>query len=111
MAPVLAVLTVRFVYRVNSEFPPVVEASVGAREMLSGMSGVAGSPSKKASGSSAFLWRRLRMRGTWAASWALQSARSSVVEAMASTRPGSITESRRSGRWCRVMVRRASATK
>ena len=95
----------------NNE-PSVIDASVGARETLSGMSApLLMSPSKKASGSSAFLARNSRMRGTCALSWPLQSASSSVMEAMPSTRLVSRTDSWRSGRLCRLMIRRASAKK
>lgn len=60
------VVPVRFVYRVNRDPPPVVDASVGASEMLSGMSAppVPASPSRNASGSSAFLRRSSLIRGT-----------------------------------------------
>ncbi len=53
------VVPVRLVYRVNRDPPPIVEASVGASETLSGISAapVPASPSKNASGSSAFLTR------------------------------------------------------
>ena len=53
-------------YRVNRDPPPNVDASVGASEMLSGISAppVPGSPSKNASGSSAFLIRSSWIRGT-----------------------------------------------
>lgn len=60
------VVPVRPVYRVNKDPPPFVEVSVGARETLSGISAapVPASPSKNASGSSAFLTRSSWMRGT-----------------------------------------------
>ena len=91
---------------------PDVEADEGAKEILSGMSFPSASavlvvPSKNARGSWDFLRRSSRSRGTWACSWALQSASNSVVAAMASAKPTSTTDSRRSGRLCKPRRRRA----
>ncbi len=85
-------------------------AFVGAKEILSGISAPPlTSPSRNASGSSAFLARNSRMRGTWALSWLLQSAISSVMDDMPSTSPGSMMDLSKSVRWLKPIMRRASA--